>query len=390
VKVHNLLVKNTREGQILMRLQEKIKTIEKSLGGEIPDVLGQVLSNVDLEDLIMESLLEGENIQATDDSIEEAIEERRKMLEEAQDLLMDLKEFDLEDALEALEKSEEIAFANEDIEEFVRAFFERYDGKIENTRYKEQYRIYPPSVVQEENNVPKKIERATFDKDIAKKHDPDDCKFIAFGHPLLENIIDYCTARDAHFGGSSAIKSLEDENLKGILFNYQITYIDASGAKISEKILPILVNDEGCKTLEREDLEQILFLEEESNSTNPTEKVREMVKQSDDLESKARETAENISEDKLADVKETRINRIEVKIEEAEKYFKPKIKQEKQRIKSFKKRMKKGEDMEIAIRSAKRRKKDLEKEFEERKKHLESRKKVYVEAPKLLNCSLLT
>jgi len=72
--------------------------------------------------------------------------------------------------------------------------------------------------------------------------------------------------------------------LEGILFKYQISYIDAS----SEKILQILVNDEGCKSLDREDLEQILFLEEESSSSNLTEKVKEMVKWSDDWKPEAR------------------------------------------------------------------------------------------------------
>jgi|GEM_PF-3072333 len=51
-------------------------------------------------------------------------------------------------------------------------------------------------------------------------------------------------------------------------------------------------------------------------------------------------TAENISENKLEDVKGTRVDRIEVKMEGAEKYFESKIEREEERIESFEKKRK--------------------------------------------------
>lgn len=386
VKVHNLLVENTREGQIFLKLQEKIDTIEKHLGGRISDVLGKVVRNLKLEDIILDSLSEDKDIEATERSLEDAIEERKRMVEKAEGFLMDLRTFDLEGALKVIKRSDEITFSNRDIENFVRAFFDKYGGKIERTKYNKQYRIHPPDVVQERNKVPRKIERATFDKEIAKKYDPDECEFIAFGHPLLDRIIDYCTARDSHFGGGATTKRLDKQEARGVLFNYKVTYRDASGGTISERIVPILANENGAKEW---DLDKILFQGKELEDRDLNKDVEKLAKNSVVLQTEAENLVKRISEEKLKEVEGTRKKRIDIKIEEARKYFEPKIERERGRIKMYKSRMKEGEDMTIAIRGAEKKKEDLIKEFEDRIKYLDSRKKVYVESPELLNCALL-
>lgn len=386
VKVHNLLVEDTREGQIFLKLQKKIDTIEKHLGGRVSDVLGKVVRNLKLEDIILDSLSEDKDIEATERSLEEAIEERKRMIEKAEDFLMDLRTFDLEGALKVIKRSNEITFSNRDIENFVRAFFDKYGGKIEKTKYKKQYRIYSPDVVQERNKVPKKIERATFDKDIAKKCDPDECEFIAFGHPLLDRIIDYCTARDSHFGGGATAKRLNKKEARGVLFNYKVTYRDASGETISERIVPILANEDGAKEC---NLDTILFRGEELEDRELNKDLEKLAKNSAVIQTEAENLVKRISGEKLKEVEGTRKKRIDVKIEEARKYFEPKIEREKMHIEMYESRMKEGEDMTIAIRGAKRKKEDLIKGFEDRIKYLDSRKKVYVEFPELLNCALL-
>jgi ERCC4-related helicase len=390
VRVRNLLVKNTREGQIFLRLQEKISIIEKDLGGTYSEILGTLLEGVNLENLIMDSLAEDKKIEVTEKDIERAIEERKKMLENAKSLLMKLHKFDLESALKLIRKSEKITFSNKDIESFVRSFFETHGGKIEPTRFKDQYRILPPQEIIIDKLVPRKIERATFDKNIAKRFTPEECDFIAFGHPLLDQIINYCKNRDGHFGGGATIKVLKEgkEKKSGILFNYKISFIDAEGKIVLEDLIPIFIDNEG--NVNQKIIKDIpLQMTEKKLSEGNLYLIENLTKKADDFYKKALEYALKIANKKLAIVKENISREVKIKLEDTYKYFMPRIEKERERISEFKRRLEKGEDMEIAIRGAESRKEKLTKEYNNRIDYLKKKEQIYPQGPELLNVALI-
>jgi len=390
VRVRHLLVKGTKEGEIFLRLQEKIDTIERDLGGKISEVLGTLLEGVRLEKLIMETIAGNKPIEVTQKDIERAIEERRQMIEKAQNLLMKLHKFDLQSALNVIKRSEEITFTNADIEAFVRKFFETHNGTIEPTRYKGQYRLFPPKEVLVDKLVPSKIELATFSKEIAKKTTPQECEFIAFGHPMLDQIIRFCRDRDGHFGGAATLKVLQHPafmDKAAILFNFHVAYVDGEGKKLSEELLPILVDEGGVIDLEF--AKKILRFEaHELPPVNP-ERLNHLVQKADKLMSKAVQAASRAANDKIARLQEQRLKEVKIRLEEAEKYFLPRIKKEEENIKAFEQRLAEGEEMAIAIRAAQSRKEKLEEEFELRKLVLEAKKEIYLQGPELLNCAAL-
>ena len=54
--IHNLLIRNTREGAIFERLFEKMELIRHELGERVFDVLGTLLQDVNITNLIMNVL----------------------------------------------------------------------------------------------------------------------------------------------------------------------------------------------------------------------------------------------------------------------------------------------------------------------------------------------
>jgi len=390
VRARNLLVKNTREGQIFLRLQEKINLIERDLGGTISEILGTLLEGVNLEKLIMDSLAEDKKIEVTEEDIERAIEERKKMLEKAQSLLLRLNKFDLESALRLIKKSEKISFSNRDIESFVKGFFETHGGKIEPTRFKGQYRIIPPEDILVDKLIPRKIKRATFNKDIAKRFSPEECDFIAFGHPLLDQIIKYCEDRDGHFGGGTTIKIIKNGKGRnnGVLFNYKISFIDAEGKNVTEDLIPIFINNKG--NINQKISKDIpISLSEKRLPENDLSLIEDLTKEADEFQEKALKYAIEISDNRISSVKDNMSREVKIKLKDAHRYFKPRIKREEERISEFKKRLAKGEDMEIAIRGAKSRKERLAEEYKNRIDYLKKKELIYSQGPELLNIALI-
>ncbi|MFX0198361.1 MAG: helicase-related protein [Candidatus Hodarchaeota archaeon] len=390
VRARNLLIKNTREGQIFLRLQEKINLIERDLGATISEILGTLLEGVNLEKLIMDSLAEDKKIEVTEADIERAIEERSKMLEKTQSLLLRLHKFDLESALKLIRKSQRISFSNKDIESFVRGFFETHGGKIEPTRFKGQYRIIPPEDILIDKLIPRKIERATFEKDIAKRFPPEECDFIAFGHPLLDQIIKYCEDRDGHFGGGTTIKTIKNGKGRknGVLFNYKMSFIDADGKLVLEDLIPIFIDS--TRAINQEIGKEIpLEMKRKALPENDLSLVEDLTRKAEEFQQETLKCALQISDKRVAIVKDTMSKEVKIKLEDAHKYFKPRVKREEERILEFKKRLAKGEDMEIAIRGAESRKERLSEEYKNRIDYLKKKKLIYSQGPELLNCAYI-
>lgn len=394
VYVHNLLVKDTREGDIFLLLQDKVTQIEKDLGGKLSEVLGNLTEGLRLEDLIMNALAEDTPIEITERDLLRALEERKQMVLQAEGLLLKLHKFDLGGALKIIKRSEEIAFSNKDVEAFVRAFFDTHGGKIEPTRYKEQYRLFPPIEVQVEKLVPPKLERATFSKEIAKKFPTDECDFIAFGHPLLEQIIRYCKDRDGYFGGAASVKVVSPAagiTKPGILFNFKLGYVDGEGKTITENLVPIFVALDGQADAELGKRAPLLnrLHDEPSSESIDTGKLKLLAEKADSLYDTALQVARGFAETYLKEAQRQREREVMIRLEDAERHFTPRIQKEEQNIRDYRSRLIMGEDMKVAIASAQKRIEDYKEEWAKRKKQLELKRVVYVQGPELLNCAII-
>lgn len=387
VKVHNLFIANTREGEILTRLMQKVKKIEKELGGKISDIVGLVLEGVNLEDIIMSALAGDKSIEVVLKDVEKAIEERKKAYKKVEDtFLMDLKKFDISSILEVIEKSREYSASEEDIERFIRVFFNQFGGKIETTRKKEVYRLYTPKEILKEG-IREKYKQVTFSKDIAKQLGADKIEFLAFGHPVLDAIIEYARDENWIFESRIAIKSLKWIKELGLLFNFILRFIDASGNLLCEEILPLLVDSEGM--IRRIDPKQIPNFTEISKKLIKNYQINDIVSKSSKLYNKTKDFAIEEAKKFSGKVQQEKNRKIKIKREDVKRYFTPRMKEESRRIAEYKSNLFKGKDMEIAIRGAQKRLKDLKTQYEEVTKRLEEEKLVVEEMPELFSVAVI-
>lgn len=387
VKVHNLFVANTREGDIFLRLLRKIRLIEQQLGGRLSEIMGVLLEGVDLEALLMDALAENVDVEVTWRDIERAIEERRETYQRVEDtMLMDLRKFDLESTLKVIEKSQELAASEVDIERFVQAFFEHFGGKIERTRRKEVYRLTPPREVVREG-VEQRYDFVTFSKEVAKRLG-EDVQFLAFGHPLLCGIIDFCLDKDYAFGGRAAIKAVEEETeAPGALFNFILRYTDAKGTPVSEDLLPIFVGLDG-QILHNPDLSgEHLGVTEPAQV--PDDLLVDVAAEIERLYREAFEEARRISEEYASKAKSKRGREIKIKRGDAERYFAVRIKEQRTRLQDYERRLAEGEDMEIAIRGVRSEIRNVEERREGVLQQLKADQVIIEEAPELLNIALV-
>jgi len=387
VKVHNFFVANTREGEIFLRLLGKIRLIEQQLGGRLSEIMGVLLEGADLEAILMNALAENVDVEVTWRDIEQVIEERLRTYQQVEDtMLMDLRKFDLESTLKVIKKSQELAASEADIERFVRAFFEHFGGKIERTRRKEVYRLVPPREVVREG-VEQRYDSVTFSKQVAKDLG-EDVQFVAFGHPLLSAIIDFCLDKDYTFGGRSTIKVAEEDGATpGALFNFILRYTDAKGTPVSEDLRPLFVGldgravqepDPGVELFRVSDLEQV-----------PDRLLIEVAAEIERLHGVAFEEARRVSEEYATKAKRKRGREIKIKRRDAKRYFAVRMEEQQARLQEYERRLAEGEDMEIAIRGVRSEIRNLEEGREAVLQQLKADEVIIEEAPELLNVAVI-
>lgn len=387
VKVQNLFVADTREGEIFLRLLEKIRLIEQQLGGRLSEIVGVLLEGKDLQALLMDALAENADVEVTWRDIEQVIEERLRTYQRVEDtLLMDLRKFDLESTLKVIEKSEELAASEADIERFVRAFFDHFGGKVERTRRKEVFRLIPPREVIREG-VKQQYDFITFSKEVAKSLG-EDVQFVAFGHPLLSAIIDFCGDKGYTFGGRATIKVIEEEaTTPGALFNFILRYTDAKGTRVSEDLLPIFVGLDGRPMHKTEPSVEPFGASEPAEV--PDDLVVAVATEIERVYGKAFEEARCVSQEYASKAKSKRGREIKIRRRDAERYFSARIEEQQTRLQEYERRLAEGEDMEIAIRGVRSEILNLEERRESVLQQLKADEAIIEEAPELLNIALV-
>jgi hypothetical protein len=297
---------------------------------------------------------------------------------------MDLKRFDLEETLKVIERSRERSTTEKEIERFVRSFFDLLGGKSESTKKKFVYKLTPPKDILREG-VKEKYEAVTFSKEAAKDLG-EEVQFLAFGHPLLESIIDYCRDKSCRFGGRAAIKQTDKFDKDGILFNFLLAFDDATGKTINEDILPIFVTLDGDINFPASRL-----VAEFNNKIRDVSScdVDKFLPKIESLHNNAYSAALRKAKDFCTSVQTRKSREINIKREDAKKFFDRRIKEEEDRLNDYRSRLSIGEDMTIAIRGSERRIEDLKGELKKALDHFEEEELVIERNPELFSVAII-
>ena len=396
VRVYNLQVTNTREGYILSKLIDKIHNIEKQLGGYSPNILG--LNSVDeavnlnkLSDLIMDAIAADTPPSVTAELIEKALEERRVMSKRVQaDLFQPLKKFDKARIDRVIERMQSGSPTSDDVELFVRSFVSDNGGVVENTKDKGVVRIKTPDRIQDGRTIPDKIERATFHKEVAYSVLGRNMQFLAFGHPMLNLIIDQCIS-NAHLG-QGVVSALRASDIgleeKGLIVNYLLRVSDSQDTSVLEELVPIHVNESGnAKLLGFDFLRNLGTRLRAGLSGTEMQKLAEV--QIDRLLELAREEAIKAADHRFAELTEEYTKKAEVSLRNIRDFQNAKNKRLNGAITAFRLRQSKGEDMEIAIRRKQYEIEQLEKSCKRRIALIESKSRLQQNAPSVVNIAIV-
>lgn len=245
VHIYNLVAENTREGEVLGKLLSKLEEMRAAMGSErVYDVLGEILADVDLENLMRENLAQRVSLEAIKASLDARLDERvvRRLLEKTEVALA--RQFV---NLAALEKDVEASRLQrlhpEYTERFFRAAFAHLGGRLEGRATPGLFAVtsVPPSLrdsqhpaVRRFGGIPRAYPRVAFDKGRARELD---AELISPGHPLFEVTLEQTLAasRDAlHAGTTLHLPDLGGEALLGF---YLLAVQDATGGRAHERLV---------------------------------------------------------------------------------------------------------------------------------------------------------
>src|SRR5438552_9426131 len=201
----NLMAKDTREGDVYVRLLEKLEAEREALGGKVYDVLGQLFEQKALRELLMEAIRYGNDPEvkarlhrvvdsAVDRTRLEALLEQRMLVHHAMDT----------SRLRALKEEMERAHARRLQPHFIQAFFldalPRLGGQIHRREAGRFEITHVPAAVRERDRhsgqgvpVLQRYERVCFDKE--KVDQTPRAELICPGSPLLAATIDLLLQR---------------------------------------------------------------------------------------------------------------------------------------------------------------------------------------------------
>ena len=219
----NLVSHGTREGQVFIRLLEKIENQREALGDQVYDVLGDPQINQSLQKALLEAIRYGnqpERLERAEEIIDSEVGGRVSSLLEERALAGEvMAAADLEEVRDQIEQAK----ARKLSPGFVQAFFaealDRMRGRI-TLREKDRFEItrVPARLrsarLQDKGPIHDRYERITFDKEQVEGEDGRPrAELIAPGHPLLSALMD--TILDEHGHTLTAGACLVDESDPG-------------------------------------------------------------------------------------------------------------------------------------------------------------------------------
>ncbi|MBN2560623.1 MAG: DUF3883 domain-containing protein [Phycisphaerae bacterium] len=222
----NLVAKETREGEVYLRLLEKLEEERQALGGQVFDVLGQLtFDNRPLRELLLEAIRYGDQpevraklTQVVDKALDR---ETLKQLIEGRALAHDSMDARRVWAIrEEMERAEARRLQPHFIATYFIEAFKLLGGSIRE-REPRRYEIsHVPAVIRNRDRaigrgepVLQRYERVTFHKDQINVTGKPVAAFICPGHPLLDSTTDLIIERNRDLLKRGAV--LVDENDHG-------------------------------------------------------------------------------------------------------------------------------------------------------------------------------
>ncbi len=389
VFIHNLLIRNTREGAIFERLFEKMELIRHELGERVFDVLGTLLQDVNITNLVM-NVLSKEPTQI-ENIIERCIdlkvdEKKRALIEKVDREALIRQNIHLDPQIQKSVLSKESFIDHTDMQRFISMAIEKWGTGSLKPQSQGLFSLKVPLEFVDNSIIHPRYDRITFDREVAKTFGRGKVIFMAVGHPFVDRLIDYILK--PQWGGKIAIK-LDAEGKKGIIFNYLTQSKDYSQSTVSEQIQTYWW-ESSKETINKVSPRFHWDFESHGGSVDDLEKetLAEIILHLNEIEPKIYQLAVQDAINFTKELANKRYAEVDIKEKDADRFFTAKIKRLEDKLESQKVQAS-YRDMAIAIRTTEG---DLERtryEYKTRKQRLQQEKNLAFHTPILQNICLI-
>ena len=378
VVVYNLVAENTREGQVLAKLFEKLEIMKKQLGSDkVYDVVGQLFEGIRLDRLLQEAvagLRSAEDLAETIGGLTEIDEETFKRLAMSS---LATRYIDLGQLKRRIEEGKARRLVPEYIERFFRQAFKGFGGTLERRKDGLLRIPHVPTDIRRARprtfgEVYRRYPKITFRKEEATG--VPDAELVGPGHPLFDAVLEKTLEPYAAALEEGATFADPEGNLDGLIWFIRSKVKNGLGKTVGEKLFTVFQKDEdGFR-----EVPSSILLELASNSSTSS---AEIVYSEDDVKSWILENLLKRYKDEVA----KGVNReLEIRRRYLEKSFEMRIHDESRNLKRLEIQAMMGRDMDLAIRMAKERFEKLIQRKETTLMEIEHGKHLTLAAPEIV------
>jgi superfamily II DNA or RNA helicase len=387
VYIFNLVAEDTREGQVLSTLFDKLEEIRKAVGSDkVFDVIGDTFYGKNLYQLILEAVA---NARSLDDIIKEidvtVDEDYIANVKEALGESLATRHIDYTKIKELAEKAKEYRLIPEYVEEFFKRAFEQAGGKLRVRKdgfiavdlipYEIRKIVEQVDFKNRYGSVLKSYPKATFDKEIAFSNP--DAEFISFGHPLLEALLEWVITSYFQRLQKGAVFNDPSGRCDGTLWLFEGEIKDGKGEVAGKRLMAVYDDGKEPKEINPAIIWDLV------PSKNGDGKPAEVDK------SRAQKCAVGAVESYKGEILEERKRQAEIKRKYGIKSLEYLIGDLDADLSELYERQEKGERVEIVIRNKDERKKVYEKALNGLHKEIEQEMSLTISMPKFWGAILV-
>jgi len=344
VHIYNFSTRYTVAERILEVLSEKLRVFEESIG--TPDVmLGQIEDEVNLNTLFMKMASGKIKKKDVEEELSARMESARQSFEKLAELTVtDKMDFNYDEYYRVTLKDRN--FTNIRIEQFINDFMNEtsYADKM-ITRKNRGTGLYGITYGNEPTSGPR---YGTFISE--KALEDESLEFLAFGHEVIDSIINHCSSDD--FGGGCGVMVFNGSSgFKGMLFNFLVKF---SSVSVSHEIFTILAvtgdstEEDELGAFENSLADMDFTFPKSEYRLNP--EVKTVINEYNCYFENARERLKTKINKRLADMNENLEIQIDPEVDKVRESYKKRIKELEEKLDLHEGQMKwYGKDMKSSI-----------------------------------------
>ncbi len=251
-RLWNLVAEDTREGEVFIRLLDKIEEQRAAYDGEIFNVLGTSLGDLSLTKVLREAIRYGEQPEVKArmwEIIDEGVSAGLQELLDDEALANEaLAPNDLETLRRQMEDAKAKRLQPHFIRDAFREAFDRVGGRIER-REKGRYEItHVPAAVRERAGrapIARRYERITFDVATVHVHGAPRAELLAPGHPLHDAVLHLIIAQYGAVLDRGTVLTSDTVREPTLLVGVLNEVKDSTGATVSKRFGYSFVGEDG-------------------------------------------------------------------------------------------------------------------------------------------------